>query len=113
MAGVFSLKPDITIWSVLSNGERGKLESIVDAKWKHLSPEMKDWGIAASDIYQMLAYAIRYECDHIKLVFPKPDELGVLTEGPVFMIAVPALNGDGQLKISVVLLPVLAQSMAS
>jgi hypothetical protein len=61
----------------------------------------------------MLAYAIRYECDHIKLVFPKPDELGVLTEGPVFMIAVPALNGDGQLKISVVLLPVLAQSMAS
>jgi 5-methylcytosine-specific restriction enzyme subunit McrC len=89
------------------------LAFIVDAKWKHLNPAAKDWDIAASDIYQMLAYAVRYDCGYIKLVFPKPDELSVQTDGPVFRIAVPALNGDQQLKIEVVLLPILAQTSTS
>jgi 5-methylcytosine-specific restriction enzyme subunit McrC len=107
--GVFSLKPDITVWRALPGGERGDLVLIVDAKWKHLDPAAKDWDIAASDVYQMLAYAVRYECRYIKLVFPKPDELGTLTDGPVFRIAFPALNEDREIKIEVVLLPILAQ----
>ena len=57
----------------------------------------------------MLAYAVRFECRYIKLVFPKPDELSTLTDGPVFRIGFPALDEDREIRIEVVLLPILAQ----
>lgn len=64
------LKPDITICN------RSKVEEIllvVDAKYKNPVYDSKIEA-ASSDIYQMLAYAIRYRCNHVCLVYPMFDE---------------------------------------
>jgi 5-methylcytosine-specific restriction enzyme subunit McrC len=57
--GAFTLKPDITI---LENDE---VKLILDAKYKN-----PDKGIFQSDVYQMLAYALRYKCRRLFLVYP-------------------------------------------
>jgi 5-methylcytosine-specific restriction enzyme subunit McrC len=60
----FTLKPDITVW-------RGKKAAfIVDAKYKNPVFNGKI-DLSESDVYQMLAYAVRYECDQLYLVYPK------------------------------------------
>lgn len=62
----FTLKPDITVW------QGGRLRRIVDAKWKTLNLASADWGVDQADVYQMLAYAVRYRCPQVELVYPLP-----------------------------------------
>ncbi|MGO4373197.1 hypothetical protein AB4Z21_21010, partial [Paenibacillus sp. MCAF20] len=60
---VFLLKPDITIQS------GSNIQIIVDAKYKNPVSDSKV-DLSESDVYQMLAYAVRYQCNRLYLVFP-------------------------------------------
>lgn len=64
---VFQMKPDIAVI------REGEVRLIADAKWKVLSPEERRLGIAQSDMYQLAAYARRYACNHMVLVYPAMD----------------------------------------
>ena len=59
------LKPDITI------ANSGQIKYILDAKYKQIFKDSKELSLSQSDIYQMIAYSIRYECDSIALIYPK------------------------------------------
>lgn len=56
----FLLKPDITVLS-----DKGNVMYIIDAKYKDIQ------NISQADIYQMLAYATRFACSSIFLVYPR------------------------------------------
>ena len=58
------LKPDITI------SEDDTIKYIIDAKYKEVDLVSKI-NVSQSDIYQMLAYSIRHECNNIALIYPK------------------------------------------
>lgn len=60
---VFLLKPDITIQSGTN------IQIIVDAKYKNPVSDSKV-DLSESDVYQMLAYAVRYQCNRLYLVYP-------------------------------------------
>jgi 5-methylcytosine-specific restriction enzyme subunit McrC len=60
----FQLRPDITI----QNGD--KSVAILDAKWKHLDLGEPNSGVSSGDVYQMNAYASRYRCERLALVYP-------------------------------------------
>lgn len=66
----FLLKPDI----VGRVGE--KLVWIIDTKWKELSQQEAKEGVAQADMYQMYAYAQRYECPDVVLMYPHNAGLG-------------------------------------
>lgn len=60
----FQLRPDISILS------HEKVVAIVDAKWKRLLVTEANSGVTSSDAYQMNAYASRYRCEDLALVYP-------------------------------------------
>lgn len=60
----FQLRPDITI----QNGNESV--AIIDAKWKRLDVSKFNSGVSSSDAYQMNAYASRYRCNRLALVYP-------------------------------------------
>lgn len=60
----FALRPDI----VISTG--GRVVCVIDTKWKRLDSAKHRDGVSSADMYQMHAYARRYEADHILLVYP-------------------------------------------
>ena len=61
----FKLKPDLWL-------EMNEKSVIADAKYKIIYSDEKDpkKGISQSDLYQMLAYAVRFEVDEIILFYP-------------------------------------------
>ncbi len=71
--GVFQLKPDIVIY------EEDEVTCILDTKWKLLDKnaqydnEKQDFkrGISQSDMYQLYAYAKKYSCENIVLIYPQ------------------------------------------
>lgn len=64
-AKIMQLKPDITIL------DNDKVKYIIDAKYKEVDILDGKPKVLQSDIYQMIAYSIRYECNNIALVYPK------------------------------------------
>lgn len=78
----FQLRPDITIQS------GRECVAILDAKWKHLDVGGPNSGVSSGDAYQMNAYASRYRCSRLALVYPasvdcppgKVTEFALLTE---------------------------------
>lgn len=60
----FQLRPDITIQS----GDKNI--AILDAKWKRLDLGKPNYGVSSGDAYQMNAYASRYRCKRLALVYP-------------------------------------------
>ncbi len=60
----FKLKPDIVI------KRDGRTAYIVDTKWKRLKPDQPNDGVSAADIYQMHAYASRYDAPEVILLYP-------------------------------------------
>jgi 5-methylcytosine-specific restriction enzyme subunit McrC len=60
----FQLRPDITVQS----GD--ECVAIFDAKWKHLDLAEPNSGVSSGDAYQMNAYASRYRCKRLALVYP-------------------------------------------
>jgi 5-methylcytosine-specific restriction enzyme subunit McrC len=46
---------------------------IADTKYKRLNPTDTRLGVAGSDMYQMLAYAVRFKCPNVLLIYPSLD----------------------------------------
>lgn len=68
--GVFSIKPDFLIKDI-----EGKVVAVVDTKYKRLNNNERDnYGISSSDVYQVLSYAYKFNCEKIFLVYPKPND---------------------------------------
>ena len=66
----FRLKPDVYI-SMNSNPYK-----VLDIKWKRLNTDFKNnYGITQSDMYQMYAYAYKYNVEDIVLIYPKQKDL--------------------------------------
>lgn len=70
---IFSLKPDIVL------RKENKIV-ILDTKWKRLIPESrKNYGISSVDMYQMYAYAKKYEengiIPEIYVIYPKTKDM--------------------------------------
>jgi 5-methylcytosine-specific restriction enzyme subunit McrC len=62
---VFRLKPDL----LFRQGDSYPL--LVDTKYKRLSNDNQRLGISQSDFYQMYAYAHRYHCPRVVLIYPQ------------------------------------------
>lgn len=61
---VFQLRPDI---SVLHGAQ---VVAIADAKWKILNLKERKLGISSADLYQLVSYAQRYQCQRLALIYP-------------------------------------------
>lgn len=61
----FRLKPDL----LFRKGDTAEL--IVDTKYKLLDPSDRKLGISEADFYQMFAYARRYDCPRVMLLYPQ------------------------------------------
>lgn len=62
---VFRLKPDLALRLA------GKYPLLLDTKYKELDAEERSLGVSQSDIYQMHAYARRYDCPRVVLLYPQ------------------------------------------
>lgn len=62
---IFSLRPDIRV-SDLS----GKARLIIDVKWKNPDFSKEKYGVLREDLYQVLMYAARYNCNRSILLYP-------------------------------------------
>lgn len=62
---VFPLIPDILLLSPV-----GASYLIADTKYKRLSPQRSDGGVAEGDAYQMLVYARKWNCSDVLLLYP-------------------------------------------
>lgn len=61
---LFQMRPDIVVTF------EGEPTCIVDTKWKRLQPGQRKLGVDQADLYQMLAYSERYQCQSILLLYP-------------------------------------------
>ena len=67
----FRMQPDITV--VSSDGD---VRRLYDTKWKALDGSKANWGIGSEDVYQMAAYAARYKCNQLALLYPCGEGIG-------------------------------------
>jgi len=97
---IFNLKPDLFI-------ETANKALIADAKYKIVYSDEKDLkkGVAQSDLYQMLAYAVRFEIDQIMLFYPTT--IKHESENSTEFIIKDALANHQEIKINVFQLPVI------
>ncbi len=103
---VFLLKPDITVWHIGQDGSPTGIDRVVDAKWKRLAPQAPDFGVDEADVYQLLAYAIRYECTSLELAYPMPLGSDKCERPPLFRLQ--AADWGGTVSIKVKLVPLWA-----
>ena len=61
----FALRPDLVIED-LNSSER----TVLDTKWKLLSPQWHNYGISQADMYQMYAYQKEYAAKQTVLLYP-------------------------------------------
>jgi 5-methylcytosine-specific restriction enzyme subunit McrC len=66
---VFRLKPDLA----LRSGRTFPL--IMDAKYKGLEPDVSGAGVAQGDFNQMFAYAHRYDCPRVLMLYPQTADM--------------------------------------
>jgi 5-methylcytosine-specific restriction enzyme subunit McrC len=67
----FLLRPDILV----RDGRKAAV--VADTKWKRLDPREPHLGVSASDVYQVLAYAHRYDANLAVLLFPHHAAIGM------------------------------------
>jgi len=109
--GVFLLKPDITVWKVDQAGAASRIDRVVDAKWKRLNPAVPDYGVDEADVYQLLAYAMRYGCSALELVYPMPDGLDTQPPPPAFKISAAGDDQNSEIVVTVKLIPIWEREM--
>jgi 5-methylcytosine-specific restriction enzyme subunit McrC len=66
---VFWLKPDLAIRS------RQAFHLLIDAKYKRVASDASSVDVGESDFYQMVAYAHRYECPRVVMLFPQTADM--------------------------------------
>lgn len=98
---VFQLSPDISVWRRSHTSDGSFCCRIIDAKWKRLNLAASDWGVSGDDVYQMLAYAIRYGCSDLTLAYPAPEGASVI-DGPNFKIR----NGESEITLNIKLVDI-------
>ena len=65
----FALIPDIVI-------RKENRVIVLDTKWKRIVPDSsKNYGISQSDMYQMYAYAKKYNTSEIVLLYPRNKDM--------------------------------------
>jgi len=66
---MFALRPDLVI------EQSGQRVCVADTKWKCIdqSDRAKNYGISQSDMYQLYAYATKYNCKRVVLIYPESD----------------------------------------
>lgn len=89
---VFRLIPDILLTIPL-----GKVVLIIDTKYKRLQGSDQQHGPAEGDAYQMLAYAVRLDCDRVVILYPQtalsgPVRLELAAHGFAARLTVATLN---------------------
>jgi 5-methylcytosine-specific restriction enzyme subunit McrC len=110
---VFMLKPDITVWKVDQNGATSDIDRVVDAKWKRLNPAVPDYGVDEADVYQLLAYAIRYRCTTLELVYPMPSSMDAQLPLPSFKILNAVDGHNNEIVVTVKLISLWKRGMSS
>lgn len=102
----FNLKPDL--WLKTENKSL-----IADTKYKIVYSNEKDpkKGISQNDIYQMLAYAVRFEVDEIILFYPNTLKQG--QEDNTELIIKDALAQDKEILIKAFQLPIINRELLS
>lgn len=96
---VFQMKPDLA----LLNGD-DEVVLIGDAKWKLLSKDEIKLGISQPDLYQLIAYANRYDVKNLILYFPAQQGLRKLHQLEV--------HGVHQCNVKIVCVDVLSNDVA-
>jgi 5-methylcytosine-specific restriction enzyme subunit McrC len=66
----FPLNPDIVV------RYRGREVVVADTKWKLLDATSSSLGVSPNDVYQLLAYATRYQAERTYLIYPHHPALG-------------------------------------
>jgi 5-methylcytosine-specific restriction enzyme subunit McrC len=112
-ADVFLLKPDITVWHIGQHGAASRIDRVVDAKWKRLNPHVPDFGVDEADVYQLLAYAVRYGCTDLELAYPMPKGSNAHTVTPRFELTAADFGLTGKITITVKLIPLWKQETLS
>jgi len=87
----FRLVPDI-----LFTNPSGKAALVIDTKYKRLDRGQYNSGISEEDVYQMLAYAARFECPQTLLLYPQ------WAESPVTPVAFETLGRRNHLVAAVI-----------
>ena len=71
---VFRLKPDLVFLMPTENSDK-PFPLLLDMKYKILDRDNRRQGVAPDDFYQMHAYAHRYKCPRVVLVYPQIAEM--------------------------------------
>lgn len=66
---IFGLRPDIVI------NIDNKKQVVLDTKWKVLNNTAINYGISIGDMYQMYAYAKKYETKNVIVIYPCNEEM--------------------------------------
>jgi 5-methylcytosine-specific restriction enzyme subunit McrC len=100
----FKLKPDLWLTT-------DKKSFIADAKYKIVYSDEKDpkKGISQSDLYQMLAYAVRFKVEEIILFYPNTMKQN--QEGKVTLSIKDALADDKKISINAYQLPIINRAL--
>lgn len=103
---MFLLKPDLYI-------KTEQKSFIADTKYKIVYSDKKDpkKGISQNDLYQMLAYAIRFEVDEIILFYP--NTVSQHQEGETGLSIEDALAGNREVFINAYQLPIINRKLLS
>lgn len=68
---LFHLKPDLVVYDPTSQ----RFPLLIDMKYKRLMESGQSIGIAQDDFYQMYAYAHRYDCPCVLLLYPQTADM--------------------------------------
>jgi 5-methylcytosine-specific restriction enzyme subunit McrC len=100
----FSLRPDLYL-------EIGSKKIIADTKYKVIYADVKDPkdGISQNDLYQMLAYAVRFNVDEIKLFYP--DTIDGYNEKEGKIIIKDNLAGGVDINVKIYQLPIINRKL--
>jgi len=102
---LFLLKPDITVWHIGKDGAASTIDRVVDEKWKRLDPHAPDFGVDEADLYQLLAYAMRYGCTALELAYPMPDGMEERDSALNFNIELANRGVTSSVRVSLKLIP--------
>lgn len=99
--GAFEQVPDV----LLSDFE-GNNKVIIDTKWKSTDTSKKGFGISADDLNQVIVYGVRYNCNHVVMLYP---DLTMQT-GSRGVIEEVEMNLNSRLKVYIAKMPFLSGS---
>lgn len=105
-SNVFRLQPDLWI-------ETKHISLIADTKYKIVYSDDKDpkKGISQNDLYQMLAYAVRFKVEQIILFYP--NTVSQNQENETSLTIKDALAGDKEILINAFQLPIINRELLS